>query len=143
MALFLFTEAILKEKPIQVFNRGNLYRDFTYIDDVVNSIELIVNAGSESPLKCKVYNVGNSQPIKLLDFIESIEKHTGKTAIKEYLPMQAGDVAKTWANVKKLKTDFNYQIQTSVDTGIKNFIDWYLSYYHAGGLGTTHANTYL
>lgn len=143
MALFLFTEAIIKGKPIQVFNQGNLYRDFTYIDDVVSSIELVVNTRNEPPQKHNVYNVGNSQPIRLLDFIESIEKHTGKTAMKEYLPMQAGDVAKTWANVEKLKTDFGYRIQTSVDTGIKNFIDWYLSYYHAGGIGTTHANTYL
>lgn len=130
MAMFLFTDAILKGKPIQVFNHGNLYRDFTYVDDVVDSIKHIVAFEPEGrPSKYNLYNVGNSKPVRLLDFIESIEKHTGKKAIKEYLPMQAGDVEKTWANVDKLKTDFDYRVQTSVDTGVKNFIDWYLSYY--------------
>jgi len=133
MAMFLFVDAILQGKPIQVFNHGNLYRDFTYVDDVVNSIRHIVaslpDEGEGLP-KYNLYNVGNSKPVRLLDFIESIEKHTGKMAIREYLPMQAGDVEKTWANVDKLKADFGYEVQTSVDAGVKKFIDWYLSYYH-------------
>lgn len=132
MAMFLFTDAILKGKPIQVFNHGDLYRDFTYVDDVVNAIRHIVaSAPDEHPSKYNLYNVGNSKPVRLLDFIESIEKHTGRKAIKEYLPMQAGDVEKTWANVDKLKAAFDYRVQTSVDTGVKKFIDWYLSYYDA------------
>jgi len=134
MAMFLFVDAILKGKPVRVFNHGNLYRDFTYVDDVAHSINRIVAATSDWQLPAyTLYNVGNSKPVRLLDFIESIEKHTGKKAIREYLPMQAGDVEKTWANVDKLKADFGYEVQTSVDAGVKKFIDWYLSYYDPAG----------
>lgn len=143
MAMFLFVDAILQGKPLQVFNHGNLYRDFTYVGDVVNSIKLIVAASGEKLARYNLYNVGNGKPVRLLDFIESIEKHTGRKAIKEYLPMQAGDVEKTWANVDKLRADFGYQVQTSVDSGVKKFIEWYLTYYHPGGIGTTFAKTYF
>jgi len=130
MAMFLFTDAILKGKPLKVFNRGDLYRDFTYVDDVVGSIRLLLDdrRDKERPLY-NLYNVGNSTPVRLLDFIESIEKHTGKKAVKTFLPMQPGDVEKTWANVDKLKADFGYRVSTDVDTGVKKFIDWYLRYY--------------
>lgn len=141
MAMFLFVDAILQGKPLQVFNHGNLYRDFTYVGDVVNSIKLIVAASNEKLPRYSLYNVGNGKPVRLLDFIESIEKHTGRKAIKEYLPMQAGDVEKTWANVSKLQADFGYQVQTSVDTGVRKFIEWYLTYYRRGGIGTTFAKT--
>ena len=143
MAMFLFTDAILKGKPIQVFNHGDLSRDFTYVDDIVNGIQHIIDAPSTrrsaNDNRYNIYNIGNSKPVKLLDFIESIEKHTGRKAIKEYLPMQAGDVEKTWADVDKLKAAVGYRVQTSVDTGVKNFIDWYLSYYRPEDLGTTFA----
>ncbi len=132
MAMFLFVDAVLKGKPIQVFNHGNLYRDFTYIDDVVDGIKRVVAADpDQGGPTYAIYNIGNNQPVRLLDFIESIEKHTGRTAIKEYLPMQAGDVEKTWANVDRLDAAFGSPIRTPVDAGVKKFIDWYMRFYNA------------
>ena len=103
MALFLFTEAILNNQPIKVFNAGNLSRDFTYIDDVIDGVETIVLKPSKGKETYKVYNIGNSQPISLLDFIDTIEKSTGKTAQRIMMPMQAGDVSQAWANVAAFK----------------------------------------
>ncbi|AWH85116.1 NAD-dependent epimerase [Flavobacterium album] len=129
MAMFLFTDAILNDKPIKVFNDGNLSRDFTYIDDIVEGIVATLFDEQQEPLY-KVYNIGNSKPVKLLDFISEIEKSTGKTAQKEYLPMQPGDVEKTWADVEALKNDFDYSPDTDIAEGVREFVTWYKSYYN-------------
>jgi len=131
MAMFLFTDAILNNKPIQVFNHGNLSRDFTYIDDIVGGMLKIAKAFQEDTFKTtyKLYNIGNSKPVKLLDFIEAIEEVTQKKAIKELLPMQPGDVEKTWADVEDLKNDFNYNPNTDIKVGVAAFVKWYKEYY--------------
>lgn len=143
MALFIFTKAILEGKPIQVFNNGEMERDFTYIDDIVEGISRMMvseppkgnpewNGVNPDPSSSKapyrIYNIGHNEPVKLMHFISAIEKETGKKAIIEYMPMQPGDVRKTWADVNGLKEDFNYKPGTSVDEGIKNFMKWYLNY---------------
>lgn len=127
MAFFLFTDAILNGRPINVFNKGNLSRDFTYIDDIVEGIvkTLFINA----PKKYNIYNIGNSKPVKLFDFIESLENYIGIKAIKNFMEMQPGDVEKTWADVSELINDFNYSPKTSLDKGVAKFVDWYKSYY--------------
>jgi UDP-glucuronate 4-epimerase len=133
MAMFLFTEAILNNKPIRVFNNGELSRDFTYIDDIIDGVMavLLEEDNPEKPLY-SLYNIGNSKPVKLLDFINEIEKCTGKTAIKEFLPMQPGDVEKTWADVTDLKKEFNYNPKTDIKVGVRKFIEWYKGYYKNG-----------
>lgn len=131
MAMFLFTDAILNNKPIQVFNNGNLSRDFTYIDDIVGGMLSIIETLKTDQWKQPnaLYNIGNSKPVKLLDFIEAIEKTTGKTAQKEYLPMQPGDVAQTYADVSDLTRDFGYTPNTSIAEGVEAFVSWYREYY--------------
>ena len=129
MAMFLFTDAILNNKPIKVFNNGQLYRDFTYIDDIVEGVVLTITEDAKDNTPYKIYNIGNSSPVKLLDFISEIEKCTGKIAQKEFLPMQAGDVEKTWADVSLIKEDFGYNPKTKIPEGIANFINWYKEYY--------------
>ena len=128
MAMFLFTDAISKGKPIKVFNNGELERDFTYIDDIIDGVVKVVNKGNEGE-KYSLYNIGNSKPVKLLDFIEEIEKQLGIEAKKEMLPMQAGDVNRTWADVDPLKKNFDYSPKTNVSQGVGKFIDWYKNYY--------------
>ena len=132
MAYFSFTKNILEGKPIKVFNHGNLYRDFTYIDDIVDGIIKIISQNQKSRIKnqelYKLYNIGNSTPVKLLDFIETIEKVLGKEAIKEYTDMQPGDVYKTFADVSDLKKDFGYSPDTPLEKGIGEFVKWYISY---------------
>jgi UDP-glucuronate 4-epimerase len=140
MALFIFTKAIMEGKPLQVFNNGEMERDFTYIDDIVEGIFRILTGTppsgnplwdpaapdpSSSPAPYKVYNIGNSKPVKLMDFIHAIEENLGKKAIIEYLPMQAGDVRKTWADVEELTINYQYTPKYNVDYGIKNFVKWY------------------
>lgn len=127
MAMFLFTQAILEGKPIQVFNSGELYRDFTYIDDIVDGVVTTVT-DTQMTQKYALYNIGNSQPIKLVDFIEAIERCTGKIANKVMTPMQLGDVERTWADVTPLQKDFGYSPNTSIEKGIKEFVDWYRKY---------------
>ena len=133
MAYFSFTKNILEEKPIKVFNHGNLYRDFTYIDDIVDGIVRILKQPQAASHKLqapyKIYNIGNSTPVKLLDFIETIEKTLGKEAIKEYTDMQPGDVYKTFADVSDLKKDFGYSPDTPLEKGIGEFVKWYISYF--------------
>lgn len=131
MGMFLFTDAILHDRPIQVFNEGNLSRDFTYIDDIVGGMLNITKAFEANTIAkpYSLYNIGNSKPVKLLDFIEAIEHKTGKTAIKEMKPMQPGDVEQTWADVDDLIQDFQYQPNTSVFEGISAFVDWFKDYY--------------
>jgi len=132
MAMFLFTDAISNDLPIKVFNHGNLERDFTYIDDIVAGIMKITNKEKiENDKKYSLYNIGNSKPVRLFDFITEIEKNLGKSAEKKMLPMQPGDVERTWADVSPLKEDFGYNPSTTVKDGVKRFIDWYNSYYKA------------
>lgn len=130
MAMFLFTDAIVKGKPIKVFNNGDLERDFTYIDDIVEGVVKIVNSDQKNPeTNYSLYNIGNSKPVKLMEFIEEIEKHLGTKAEKEMYPMQPGDVSRTWADVDSLKEDFDYNPHTPVSKGVKNFIAWFRDYY--------------
>lgn len=133
MAPILFANAITNNKPIKVFNNGNLARDFTYINDIVEGISLVINqpvylnGESESPYA--IYNIGNGNPVQLMDFIETMEKAIGKKAIKEFYPMQPGDVYKTFADVSHLKDKFGYAPATKLKDGISSFVKWYKSYY--------------
>lgn len=144
MALFLFTKAILKGEPIQVYNYGKMERDFTYVDDIVEGIEKMVAGdppepaagwdpdapdASSSSAPYRIYNIGNSSPVRLTDFIEAIERAVGKKAIMEMMPMQPGDVEKTWADVSALVRDYGYNPNTPVEIGIERFVEWYRSYY--------------
>src|SRR5690554_5312060 len=112
MAAFLFTKAITEGKPIKVFNNGDLYRDFTYINDIVEGIANILNTNRAGESLYRVYNIGNSSPVKLMDFIETIEKALGTKAVKEFMEMQPGDVYKTYADVTDLEKDYNYRPDT-------------------------------
>ena len=143
MALFIFTKAILEDKPIPVFNYGKMLRDFTYVDDIVEGITRVIDNPpkgnsnwngkdpdpSTSKAPFKVYNIGNNAPVRLMSFIEAIENKLGKTAEKEMLPLQAGDVPETYADVQDLIDDLGYKPSTDIQTGIDNFIDWYLDYF--------------
>jgi UDP-glucuronate 4-epimerase len=143
MALFLFTKAIIENKPIDVFNNGKMIRDFTYVDDIVEGIIRVIDnppkgnpnwsgmtpdpADSKAPYK--IYNIGNNDPINLMDFISAIEEKLGKTAEKNMMPLQAGDVVATYANVDDLVRDLNYKPETSIKDGVSKFIDWYLDFF--------------
>ena len=133
MAMFLFTEAMINGKPIKVFNNGDMERDFTYIDDIVEGVLRIIEKSTEERIVnkelYKLYNIGNNQSVKLMDFIEAIEISLGITAKKEMLPMQAGDVATTWANVDDLIHDYDYSPNTPIKKGVDSFIAWYKKYY--------------
>jgi UDP-glucuronate 4-epimerase len=144
MALFLFTDAILKGEPIRVFNHGKMERDFTYVDDIVSGISKMLDTPpkpgknwdpehpdpSFSSAPYRIYNIGNNSPVKLLDFIKAIEDTTGKKAIMKMEDIQPGDVEKTWADVDDLISDFNYKPATPVSKGIEHFIKWFRSYYN-------------
>lgn len=147
MALFLFTKAIIEGKPIDVFNNGEMKRDFTYVDDIVEGIvRLIPKAPAANPdwynhpdpatsfAPYKIYNIGNNQPVQLLDFIETLEKCLGKKAIKNFLPMQDGDVPATYADVDDLMQDVGFKPSTSIKEGIQKFVDWYLDFYQVNTL---------
>ena len=143
MAPMIFAKSILKKMPISVFNYGKMFRDYTYIDDVVNAIEGCCDKPavrdkkflyqdpnpSSSFAPHMIFNVGSNQPISLLNFIEKLEKEFNCKAIKEFKPIQPGDVEKTWANIEKLKNWCNYRPKTNFDEGIHNFANWYKSYY--------------
>ncbi len=143
MALFLFTKAILNNEPIDIYNHGKMQRDFTYIDDIIHGIIHVIDnqpkgnsrwSGkkpdpSSSIAPYKLYNIGNNSPVKLMDFIAAIENKLGIEAKKNFLPLQPGDVPATWANVDGLKGDFDYYPSTSIQKGVGDFIEWYLSYY--------------
>ncbi len=130
MAMFLFTDAIINNKILKVFNNGYLSRDFTYVKDIVDGVVNVLTKDlKDSPLY-KLYNIGNNSPVKLMDFIESIEDILGLKANKQLLPMQPGDVNQTWADVSKLQNDYGYKPKTSVKKGVQYFIDWYKSYYN-------------
>ncbi|MDY7022026.1 MAG: NAD-dependent epimerase [Cyanobacteriota bacterium] len=138
MAIFLFTKAILEGKPIKVFNAGKMKRDFTYIDDVVEGLIRVIskvpqpNLDSESLTTApyKTYNIGNNKPVELLRMIEILEDCIGKEVVKEMLPMQPGDVPITYANVDALIQDVGFSPDTPLEVGIKQFVEWYRSYYN-------------
>ena len=147
MALYKFTDSIMQNKPIRVFNYGKMIRDFTYIDDVIESIYCLINKSpnkgdysdkkkydpSNSWAPYKVFNIGNSKPTNLNKYIEAIEKNLNKKAEIILEGMQPGDVEKTFANTENLQKWINFKPSTSIDEGIKKFIAWYLSYYENKG----------
>jgi len=144
MALFLFTKGILEGSPINIFNHGNMIRDFTYIDDIIEGVVRALDntavsdsnwdgnkpdpATSFAPYR--IYNIGNNKPVKLMDFIDAIEKAIGKPAIKNMMDMQPGDVPSTCADVSALERDVGFKPNTSVEYGIQQFVDWYREYYN-------------
>jgi UDP-glucuronate 4-epimerase len=143
MAYFLFTKAILEGRPIDVFNFGRMKRDFTYIDDIVEGVVRVIDripepdpewsgdkpdpATSYAPYK--LFNIGNNNPVELMRFIEVLEDCLGKKAEKNLLPIQAGDVPATYADVDDLIKDVGFKPSTSIEEGIKKFVEWYRSYY--------------
>ncbi|MGE4290959.1 MAG: NAD-dependent epimerase [Desulfovibrio sp.] len=143
MALFLFTKAILANKPINVFNYGKMERDFTYIDDIVEGVSRVmfhIPSGnpnwdgnspdpSSSPKPYKIYNIGNNNKVELNRYIEELEKQLGKKAERNLLPMQPGDVPATWADVDDLVQDVDFQPSTSIEDGIERFVAWYRDYF--------------
>lgn len=132
MAYFSFAKKIYARQPIQVFNQGDLYRDFTYIDDIVKGIVAMLKhppVPNEAGDCYKVYNIGNHTPVKLLDFIETLEKALGKKAEKVFLPMQPGDVYQTYADVTELMKDFDFKPSTPIAEGLERFAEWYKEYY--------------
>lgn len=143
MALFLFTEAILEEKPIKVFNHGKMQRDFTYIDDIIEGVVRVMgqlpepnptwNGDDPDPgtsyTPYKIYNIGNNNPVELMDFIAAIEDALGRPAKKEFLDLQPGDVPATYADIDGLIEDVGFKPGTSIDTGIKRFVAWFKEYY--------------
>ena len=133
MAMFLFTDAIVNDRPIKVFNHGKMERDFTYVDDIVEGVIRIIEKPTDKRIEAneyyKVYNIGNNDSVKLLDFIKEIEFNLDKVAKKDMLPMQPGDVERTWADVDELIKDYDYSPNTSIKEGVKSFIDWFKDYY--------------
>lgn len=132
MAYFSFTKAIMEGKPIKVFNNGDMYRDFTYIDDIIDGVtKLIENSAAlkNKELPYKIYNIGNNKPVKLIDFIQAIEHALGKKAIKEFYPMQPGDVYQTYADVSDLINDVGFKPDTSIQEGINKFVEWFKNQY--------------
>lgn len=126
MAPMLFADAIIKSKTIKVFNNGELYRDFTYVEDIAEGVQKVLLTDITQSDKYKLYNIGCSQPVHLMDFIHTLEAHIGKKANMEFLPMQAGDVFQTYADTTLLERDFNYKPNINLDIGILKFIQWYM-----------------
>ncbi len=129
MAPMLFAKAITNNEPIKVFNNGEMLRDFTYIDDITEGILQSLNLKPNNTTKAEVFNIGNSTPIQLLDFIQTLEKEFNVTSVKEFYPMQDGDVKMTYADTSKLNIAVGYQPKTPLDKGIKNFVKWYVNYF--------------
>ncbi|RNC88702.1 MAG: NAD-dependent epimerase [Allomuricauda sp.] len=133
MAMFLFTDAIAKGKPIKVFNNGKMKRDFTYVEDIANGVVRVLTTISDERKKTeslyRIYNIGNTESVNLMDFITEIERNLDKKATKELLPIQPGDVENTWANVDDLVKDYDYKPITSIQQGVKSFVGWYRDYY--------------
>lgn len=132
MAYFKFTNKIVRGEPIQIYNHGDMLRDFTYVDDIVRGVEnMLCNPpkANEFGDRYKVYNIGNNKPEKLMDFIETLEKAIGREAKKEYLPMQPGDVYQTYADVTDLIRDFDFKPSTPISEGLGRFAEWYKDYY--------------
>ena len=144
MALFLFTKAILEDRPIDIFNNGNMKRDFTYIDDIVEGVTRVIhklrepdpawsgNKPDSATSYCpyRLYNIGNNSPVELMHYIETLKRCLGKKAKKNFLPMQKGDVPATCADVNDLEREVDFKPNTPIETGISNFVDWYLELYN-------------
>jgi UDP-glucuronate 4-epimerase len=143
MAVFLFTRAILEGRPIQLFNHGEMRRDFTYIDDIAEGVVRVMDRRAEpnpawsgdrpdpgtSAAPYRIYNIGNNQPVELLRFVEILEEHLGKKAERVLLPMQAGDVPETYADVEDLVREVGFQPKTPIEEGLRRFVEWYRDYY--------------
>lgn len=134
MAPILFSEAITNNKPIKVFNYGKMERDFTYVDDIVEGIVRVLISDKTSRIASeefyKLYNIGNNNSVKLMDFIAEIEKNLDQVAQKNMMPIQPGDVERTWANVDELIKDYGYRPKTTIQAGVKAFVSWYKEYYN-------------
>lgn len=133
MAYFGFSDKIMAGKAIKIFNQGDMYRDFTYIDDIVEGVMRMLNnppVPNEDGDRYKIYNIGNNKPEKLMEFIQTLEKALGREAKKEFYPMQPGDVYQTFADVSELVKDFDYKPSTSIEEGLGNFADWYRKWTH-------------
>ena len=130
MAYFTFTKNILDGVPIKVFNDGDMYRDFTYVDDITKSLEIIMyNPPDDAKPPFRVYNIGNNRPERLSDFIAALEDIIGKKAVKQYLPMQPGDVYQTYADIDSLTERFGFRPSTDMRAGLTKFVEWYKDYY--------------
>lgn len=143
MALFKFTKAIVNDEEIDVYNHGNMMRDFTYVDDIVEAISRLVKKPAEpnpewsganpdpssSYAPYKIYNIGNNSPVRLMEFVEAIENKLGKKAKKNYMDLQPGDVPETYANVDDLFNNIDFKPETTIQDGVNQFIDWYIDYY--------------
>ncbi|MET3114443.1 UDP-glucuronate 4-epimerase [Pedobacter sp. CG_S7] len=152
MALFIFTKGILENKAIDVYNQGNMKRDFTYIDDIIDGIIKVIDnpaksdpnwnglkpESSTSKVPYRVFNIGRGQSVNLIDFITQIEENTGIFAQKNFLPLQSGDVIETWADIESIKNQLNYNPKVSVPEGVKKFVKWYKEFY-----GNHNASTAL
>ncbi len=154
MALFLFTDAILNNKPIQLFNQGNMYRDFTYVDDIVSAIAQCLFKPAQadthwsglspksdsSSAPYRIFNVGSARKVKLTEYIDAIEKAMGKKAIRKYLPLQPGDVLSTYADTESLNSFTGYSPKTTIQKGVNQFVKWYMDYYQKveGNLTLVH-----
>ena len=144
MALYIFTKNIVNNTPIEVYNQGDMRRDFTYIDDIVDGIIKVIDSPalsdpnwdglkpdpSTSKVPFRIFNIGRGQSVNLLDFIVEIENNIGINAIKKLMPLQSGDVLETWANVDEMKNKFGYDPKISVPEGVKRFVNWYFSFYN-------------
>jgi len=143
MSPFLFIDAIFNNRPIKIFNNGNMFRDFTYIDDIVDGVIRVINHApspshqwdninpdpGSSSAPYRVYNIGNSKPVYLMDFITAIEKAIGVTSKKEFLPMQQGDVYQTYADTSAIQIDLGFLPKTDLNQGVKKTVEWYSSFY--------------
>jgi UDP-glucuronate 4-epimerase len=144
LALFKFVDAILADRPIDIYNHGDMYRDFTYVDDLAHGIRLLIDAVPSRPIDAaeiapgdslspvapfRIVNIGNSTKVRLLDFIEVIEAELGRKAIRNYLPMQMGDVPATWADTSLLQQSTGYRPQTDFRDGVARFVEWFRGYY--------------
>ncbi len=143
LALYKFVDAILDDRPIDIYNHGDMYRDFTYVDDLVRGIRLLIDAVPERPADgivpegdslspvapFRIVNIGNSDKVRLMDFVDAIEESLGKTAIRNYMPMQKGDVPATWADAGLLQRLTGYRPQTDFRDGIARFVEWFREYY--------------
>jgi UDP-glucuronate 4-epimerase len=135
MALFIFTRAMLAGKPIRVFNGGDMQRDFTYVDDIVQAVVAIVekpHPGAQSGPRARLFNVGHGSPVPLMDFVRAVERALGAKARIEMEPMQPGDVRATYASTEKLRAEIGYAPATPIEVGVERFVAWYRAHY-AGG----------
>ena len=129
MALFIFTRAILEGKPIRVFNGGDMLRDFTYVDDIVEAVAALVERPHAGGPTSRLFNIGHGSPVKLMDFVHAVEHALGGKALIEFAPMQPGDVRATYASTAKLRAEIGYAPATTIETGVERFISWYRSHY--------------